>query len=113
MNRIAIVILAGTEGHENMARVTNALEAAKEFQEAGDELELIFDGAGTQWIEELEDESHDLHGLYSKLSGNSKACSFCASAFDAELGEVEESGGNDGHPSFRELVEEGYEVITF
>jgi hypothetical protein len=113
MSKVAIVILAGSEGHENMARVTNALQAAREFREAGDELELIFDGAGTQWVEELEDESHDLHEIYSKVSEVSKACSFCASAFDVDIEGVEESAENDGHPSFRELVEEDYEVITF
>lgn len=113
MTKIAIVILAGNEGHENMARVTNALEAAKEFHEAGDELELIFDGAGTQWIEKLDDESHDLHEIYSSVSENSKACSFCASAFDTDIGDVENSDENDGHPSFKELVDNGYEVITF
>ncbi|MFB6144553.1 MAG: DsrE family protein [Candidatus Nanohaloarchaea archaeon] len=113
MNKAAIVILAGTEGHENMARVTNALQAAKEFKEEGDDLELIFDGAGTQWIEKLEDEDHDLHEVYSSVSENSKACSFCVSAFDADVGDVEKSDENDGHPSFRELVDEGYEVITF
>lgn len=113
MNKVAVVLLAGTEGHENMARVTNALQAAKEFKEACDELELIFDGAGTEWIEELEDEEHDLHEIYLKVSEDTKACSFCASAFDADLGEVYQADENDGHPSFRDLVEEGYEVITF
>lgn len=113
MAKVAIVVLAGTEGHENMARVTNALEAAKEFKEAGDDLELIFDGAGTQWIEKLEEEQHDLHEVYSQVSAESKACSFCASAFEADIGNAEESDQNDGHPSFRKLVGEGYEVITF
>jgi hypothetical protein len=30
----------------------------------GDEVELIFDGAGTQWVPELEDEDNDNHELY-------------------------------------------------
>ncbi|MFB6209015.1 MAG: DsrE family protein [Candidatus Nanohaloarchaea archaeon] len=113
MTKAAIVILAGTDGHENMARVTNALQAAKEFKQAGDELELIFDGAGTQWIEKLENQDHDLHEVYSQVSEDSKACSFCSSAFEADIGEVEESGEYKGHPSFREMVDEGYEVMTF
>lgn len=113
MAKAAIVILADTEGHENMARVTNALQAAKEFKEAEDELELIFDGAGTQWIEKLEDEEHDLHEIYSQVSEDSKACSFCSSAFEADVGDVEKSDEHEGHPSFKQLVEQGYEVITF
>lgn len=111
--RAAIVVLAGTEGHENRARITNALETAKEFKDAGDEIQVIFDGAGTQWIEELEKESSDMHEIYSAVSEDSKACSFCASAFDTGTGNIVEAGGNGGHPSFRELVGEGYEIITF
>jgi hypothetical protein len=47
MAKAAIVVLAGTESHADLGRVTNALEAAKEFEEAGDDVEVIFDGAGT------------------------------------------------------------------
>ncbi|TKX77093.1 hypothetical protein EXE53_28415, partial [Halorubrum sp. SD626R] len=68
MANAAIVVLAGTEGHESLGRVVNALQAATEFAENDeDELELIFDGAGTTWIPELEDESHDYHALYRSL----------------------------------------------
>lgn len=69
MTKVAIVVLADTKGHENLGRITNALQAAKEFHEAGDDLELIFDDAGTEWTEELEDESHDLHEIYKELFG--------------------------------------------
>ncbi len=48
MAKAAIVILAATESYADLDRLTNALQAAKEFEEAGDELEIIFDGAGTQ-----------------------------------------------------------------
>lgn len=113
MTKVAIVVLADTEGHENLGRITNALQAAKELKEAGDELELIFDGAGTQWAEELKDESHDLHETFEKVKENSKVCSFCSSAFEAEADHVEEAADYEGHPSFKDLVEDGYEVITF
>lgn len=49
MTNAAIVILAGTESHADVGRLINGLEAAKEFAETeGDDVELIFDGAGTQ-----------------------------------------------------------------
>lgn len=35
--------------------------------ENGDDLRFIFEGAGTKWIGELEDENHKLHGLYKGL----------------------------------------------
>ena len=112
MTKVAIVVLAGTEGHENLGRITNALQAAKEFHEAGDDVELIFDGAGTGWTEELEDESHDLHELYKELSSQASACSFCSDAFEIES-EIDQADDYEGHPSFKELIDQGYEVITF
>jgi len=43
-----------------------------EFAETdGDEVELIFDGAGTQWVPEPEDEDHDYHDVYAGRRGRS------------------------------------------
>ncbi|MFC6942726.1 DsrE family protein [Salinirubellus sp. GCM10025818] len=118
MTKAAVIILAGTDGHANLGRVVNGLETAKEFAEAdGDEVELIFDGAGTQWIPELEDENNDLHELYQAVRGDASVCDYCTGAFGVDDA-VDEAGvvrldDNDGHPSVRSLVNEGYEVITF
>lgn len=118
MAKAAIVILAGTESHSGLGRLVNALEAAKEFNETeGDEFELIFDGAGTQWVPELEDEAHDYHDLYRALRDDTSVCDYCAGAFgvgdavdEADVVRVDE---NDGHPSIRDLVADDYQVLTF
>ena len=118
MTKAAIVILAGTDGHENLGRIANGLEAAKEFAENDeDELELIFDGAGTQWIPELENEAHDYHDLYAAVSDEASACDYCSGAFGVDEA-VQDAGvvqldDNDGHPSVRSLVDDDYEIITF
>ena len=118
MSKAAVVILAGTESHADAGRLVNGLEAAKEFAETdGDEFELIFDGAGTQWVPELEDESHDYHELYQTVQDNAAVCDFCAGAFDVEDA-VDDTGvvtldDHDGHPSIRSLVGDDYEIITF
>ena len=118
MVNAAIVILAGTESHADRGRLVNGLEAAKEFSETeGDDLELIFDGAGTQWIEELEDEAHDYHDLYQAVRDDAAVCDYCAGAFGADDA-VEDAGivridENGGHPSLRSLVADDYEIITF
>ena len=67
MTKAAVVILAENESHADYGRLANALEAAKEFAENDDELEVIFDGAGVQWIPELEAESSDYHDLYAAV----------------------------------------------
>ena len=118
MTKAAVAILAGTESHADLGRLVNGLETAKEFAEAdGDEVELVFDGAGTQWIPELEDEDSDYHELYRAVRDDASACEYCAGAFGVEDA-VADAGvvsldDHDGHPSVRSFVEDGYEVITF
>ena len=46
MEKIAVIILADIETHGDMGRVANALELAKEAKELGDDVRIIFDGAG-------------------------------------------------------------------
>ena len=114
----AVIILAGTESQADTGRMVNGLEAAREFAEtAGDDLALIFDGAGTQWIEELEDGNHEYHDLYRSVRDEVAVCDYCAGAFGADDA-VEDAGvvridENEGHPSVRSLVDDDYEVITF
>jgi hypothetical protein len=118
MSKAAVVILAGTDGHDNLGRLVNGLETAREFAETdGDDVELIFDGAGTQWIPELEDEDSDHHELYRAVREDAAACEFCSGAFgvedavaDSGLVTLDEHGG---HPSIRSLVADDREIITF
>ena len=118
MTKAAIVILAGTDGHSNLGRLVNGLETAKEFADTeGDEVELIFDGAGTQWIPELEDEESDYHELYRAVKEDASACDYCAGAFGVDDA-VDDAGvvtldDHDGHPSIRSLVDDDYQIITF
>ena len=118
MSKIAIVILTDTEGHESLGRIVNALTAAKEFKEGGDDIKIVFSGTGTKWIDQLAKRSHDLHGLYSEVKSQvAGACSFCAGAFgvadsvqSAEVKLLDEYGSN---MSYRDLVSGGYQVWTF
>jgi hypothetical protein len=118
MAKIAVVVLADVEGHGDLGRVVNALELAKEAKEAHDDLEIIFDGAGVQWVTELSKPDHRLHRLFDTvLDQVAGVCSFCARAFNVK-DEVEACGVQllddyDGHPSLRTLVAEGYQVVTF
>ena len=118
MSKAAAVLFADTESHGDLGRAVNALETVKEFQEAGDDVVLIFDGAGTRWIGEFAKSENRSHKLYETVKGSiAGACSFCAAAFGAKdaiqaegiplLDEFER------HPSLRRLVNDGYEVITF
>jgi hypothetical protein len=118
MSKVAIVVLADTESFEGLGRAFNALEAVKELKEAGDDVRLIFDGAGTKWLPALSKPDHKAHALYQSVKDKvAGACGFCAGVFGVapavERCEVRLLGEYDGHPSFRKLVKDGYQVITF
>ncbi len=113
----ALIVLAGTDSPSDLGRVVNALQTAREFDEAGDDVAVVFDGAGTQWIPELDDEDHDYHALYADVEPHVQACEYCAGAYDVHS-ELEASDATlesefDGHPSVRSFVDDGYEIITY
>lgn len=118
MLKVAIFVLADIESHGDLGRVVNALVAVKELKEAGDDVALVFDGAGTRWLGELVKTGHPAHLLFQavreKVTG---ACRFCADAFNVEE-EIRQQGvvlleDFDQHPSLRTYLSEGYQVITF
>jgi hypothetical protein len=116
--KVAIVVLAGTETHEGLGRIVNALETAKEFKEAGDELTLVFDGAGVQGLAEISNPTHKSHPLYTAVKDKvAGACSFCATAFGVrsklERADIPFLDEYDDHPSLRRLIQAGYQLLTF
>jgi hypothetical protein len=118
MSRIAVVLLAGSTTPADMGRMANALETAAEAAEAGDELRLIFDGAGTTWIPALADASHKYHDLYLEVKPHiTGACEYCASAYGVKQAILREElpllDEHRGHPSLRTLVADGFSVMTF
>ncbi len=118
MEKVAVLVLAGRETRADEARIANALTSVNEFKEAGDEVTLIFSGAGTQWISELSNSDHPLSNAFDmvrdKVAG---ACSECAASFGVKE-ELQASNfplieEYKGHPSLKRLTSEGYRVITF
>lgn len=116
--KVSIIILADTDRYEGLARVVNALEAAKEFIEAGDEVQIIFDGAAAKWPIELSKANHPYHGLYEAVKECvAGVCGYCANAF--QVREANEACGlsfieeYEGHPSFRNRLLNGYHILTF
>lgn len=118
MAKVSVVLLADTETHGDLGRLANALTTVKECSEAGDDVELVFDGAGTKWIPELDGTDHKLAPVYAQVRQHvAGACEYCAGAFGVRDA-VKASGvpflsEYQGHPSLRQRVEDGYAVITF
>lgn len=117
MTKIAVMLLADTETAEAMGRMANALTLAKEGKEAGDEVRLVLDGAGTKWAPELAKDDHKYHRLFEDVRDKAAACVYCARAYGVK-DEIEAAGVGlldeyKGHPSIRQLITDGFEVITF
>jgi hypothetical protein len=118
MNKVAIVVLSELETHEGLGRVVNALQSAREFKEAGDEVQIIFDGGGVTAAAALADPDDERHQLYANVSDKvAGLCRFCAKAFGA-FDKAEELAlpflaEYHQHPSLRARVADGYQIITF
>jgi len=116
--KMAIVLLADTDSAESMGRMLNALMAAQECKDAGDDVQVIFDGAAVKWIGELNRPEHKYHDVYVRLRDKiAGVCEYCADAYGvtdtlhaADIGTLDDY---QGHPSFRQLVADGYHVLTF
>jgi len=118
--KFAIILQAGKETHEGMARAVHALLYASELKEKGYEVVLIFDGAGTEWAEELSnpDSQSKLLPIYNdfkKMGIQEIICDFCAGAFGVKeklhtracplISEYKE------HPSIVKWVKKGYQLL--
>ncbi len=115
-----IILQAGTESHEGLARALHALLYTRELIESGHEAALIFDGAGTEWARDLAQPDHRLHGQYAALENlgvTQEICDYCSGAFQVKESLTDEQRGllNDaysGHPSIVKWVSQGYQVIV-
>ena len=118
MAKAAILLLADIETHGDMGRAANALMTVQEFKDEGDEVTLIFDGAGVRWAAELAKPDNKLNPSFEKAKDKvAGACHYCAGAFgvreELEAQSMPLLRDHKGHPSIRGLVADGYEVITF
>ncbi len=118
MAKIAIVVLADNQSHGDTGYLVNALELAVQCQAAGDEVKILFDGAGTKWIPYLTNKGADLHPLYADVADLVEgACKFCADAYGVQDRIVEREipllDDARGHPDLRALMGQGFEIVTF
>lgn len=118
--KFAIILQAGKETHEGMARAVHALLYATELKEKGYEVVLIFDGAGTEWAEELSNPASEskllpMYNNFKKAGTEEIICDFCALAFGVK-DKIKNRKANfaseyQGHPSLEKWVRKGYQLL--
>lgn len=122
--KAAIIVLSDpNSGEDALGRVFNALATAYDFKQQGDEVSVLFQGAGTRWISELNKPDHPVHELFNAVKDTVAGVSCgCAEVFGTTE-EVEKSGfdfiknnavpGTKGLPSLRNLAADGNTILTF
>jgi hypothetical protein len=81
MTKLAVMLLADADTPEDAGRMANALTTAKEANDAGDEIRVVLDGAGTKWASVLRSEEHKYHWLFEAVRGRTGACVYWAHAY--------------------------------
>lgn len=116
--KIAIILQADTSSHEGMARAFHSLLYAKELKENNLKVKLIFDGAGTKWIEEFLKNDNPMNKIFLEVKDSviCEACDYCVDAFKANREKISESKITFGseyqrHPSLLKLIKEDYQII--
>ncbi|QGQ97334.1 hypothetical protein EHS13_21810 [Paenibacillus psychroresistens] len=116
-NKYLIIIQAN---QQDMGKAMHGLLYGQDLHEAGMEVEVYFDGAGTQWPNEFSKPDHIINPLYKQVmkTGILKGgCGACAGFFDVEE-EVQQAGlklvgseTNSGHLNFSQFMKDGFVPI--
>lgn len=116
--RTHVAVVIYEDAAKDLARAYRGLHTAAEFVDAGDDVTVMYDGSGVDTLAAASAPDHQLHPLVEKLRPVTRgACAFCVQAHG--VGDAIEAGGwpllkeYKQHASVRNLVVEGYQVLTF
>jgi hypothetical protein len=122
--KLAVVIVSDPKsGEEALGRAFNALALAADAKGRGDDVAIVFAGAGTRWPAELSKLGHPAQPLYAEVQSLVAGASCgCAVVFGATEG-VKASGvpelkdhalaGTPGVAGLRRYVAEGWQTLVF
>ncbi|MBC8162218.1 MAG: DsrE family protein [Roseiflexaceae bacterium] len=123
--KAAVIVFSDPKSgsEESLGRLFNALAAAYDFKQRGEDVQILFQGAGTRWAGELMNTQHPAYELFAAVKDKVAGVSCgCADVFGAQAG-VAASGfdlitensvpNTTGLPSLARLTAEGYAILTF
>jgi DsrE/DsrF-like family len=125
MTKTAIVVFSDPAhgGEDALGRLFNAMFLTLELKEKGQHVELLFQGTGTRWPDEIVKPAHPAHQLFQAVSDKvAGICGGCADVFGATEGAVA-SGlpitrekvipGTTGIIDLSKYLDAGFTLITF
>ncbi|MDQ0899145.1 MULTISPECIES: hypothetical protein [unclassified Paenibacillus] len=114
VNKYVIIVQAN---QQDVGKAVHGLLYGQELHDEGFEVEILFDGAGTEWPNELSKADHPFNALYKQVmkSGIIKGgCQACSGFHEIEE-EIQEAGvsliGNEktgGHIPFVQYIKDGF-----
>ena len=123
MQKVAVVVLADSDVPEGRGRMAHAIHLAQALQAAGDEVKVVFEGIGVKWLEAFHKRDHpftqNYGAVFDGIKGNIVgACDFCANGRFGVGESIAEAGyaflgGEGNHYDMRDLVADGYQIVTF
>ena len=118
MTKVAIFLLSGVEDSHRTAAF-HALLYARDLKAANIDVQLVFDGAGSAWIDEWSKPENRTHKLYEEVRDSgiiAGVCDFCVGHFGDKAKASGQGlsllGGSGGHPDISRFVGQGYQVIV-
>lgn len=123
--KTAVVVMSDpTSGsEESLGRMLNALALAHEARAAGDEVEIVFKGAGTRWPSELAKLGHPAHERYQSVRESVRGASLgCSRKFGAEQANRDAGvplladaalPGTPGIAGLRRYLDEKWNLVVF
>jgi DsrE/DsrF-like family len=125
MSKTAIVIFSDPKsgGEEALGRLFNAMFLTLELKEKGQEVALIFQGAGARWPAEVTQPVHPAHALYHAVADKVVGvCGGCADVFGATeaaqatglpLVRERQISGTSGILDLSKYLDQGFCLVTF
>lgn len=117
MLQVALIVYSTLEGAGGSA-VYRALMFSQELSRAGDDVVIVFDGAGSTAAAELARPAHRHHPVFTSVRHHVRGvCRHCAKAYDVlpaiEAAALPLLDDDRGHASLRQLLLEGRQILTF
>jgi DsrE/DsrF-like family len=125
MSKTAIVVFSDPKAgsDEALGRLFNAMFLTLELKDKGQEVALIFQGAGSRWPAEVTKPTHPAHALYHAVADKvAGVCGGCADVFGATEG-AKATGitlvrerkipGTSGILDLSRYLDEGYRLVAF
>jgi DsrE/DsrF-like family len=125
MSKTAVVLFSDPNagGEEALGRLFNAMFLTLELKDKGQDVALIFQGAGARWPAEVTKPNHPAHALYHAVADKvAGVCGGCADVFGATEGAAATGlpmvrdraiPGTSGILDLSAYLDRGYRLVTF